>query len=73
MSVLLQIHGHRKRRPTLQEAARQLHVPVQQLDRSYGVKVIDPWGELYVVRSTADELASHGAAHDDPPIGIFTR
>ena len=73
MSVLLQIHGHGNRRPSLREAARQLHMQVEQLDRCYGVKVIDPWSELYVVRSTADEAAAHGAAHEDPPIGIFTR
>jgi hypothetical protein len=73
MSVLLQIQGSRKRRPTLLEAARQLAMPVGHLDRSYGVQVIDPWEELYVVRSTADEAASHGAAQDDPPIGVFTR
>ena len=36
--------------------------PVEQLDRCYGVKIIDPWNELYVVHSTADEgrlMAQH--------------
>jgi hypothetical protein len=73
MPVLLQIQGSRKRRPTLLEAARLLDMPVTQLDGSYGVQIIDPWQELYVVRSMADETASNGVAHDDPHIGIFTR
>jgi len=57
----------------LREAARQLGLQVAQLDGAYGVQLIDPWEELYVVRSMADEAASNGAAHANPPIGIFTR
>jgi hypothetical protein len=39
---MFSIRGSAKRRPTLRDAADQLHVPVDQLDSAYGVQVIDP-------------------------------
>jgi hypothetical protein len=46
----------RGRAPTLEFAAEQLHVAVDDLDRDFGVVAIDPRRGLYCVEVRADRL-----------------
>jgi hypothetical protein len=63
--------------PTLSEAAQQLHVSEEDLDKSFGVQLIDPTKHLYtvLVNQTADQ-PSPGAdpfrgPFSNPGIGLF--
>jgi hypothetical protein len=53
--VLMVVKGD-KGAPTLSDAARQLNVPVEDLDASFGVVAVDPNKGLYSVRVRADHL-----------------
>ena len=53
--VLMVVKGD-KGVPTLIDAARQLRVPVEDVDASFGVVAVDPDKGLYSVRVRPDHL-----------------
>jgi len=53
--VLMVVKGD-KGAPTLSDAARQLKIPIEDLDASFGVVPVDPDQRLYTVRCRADHL-----------------
>jgi len=53
--VLMVVKGDRGA-PTLIDAARQLKLPIEDLDASFGVVPVDPNRGLYSVRACADHL-----------------
>jgi hypothetical protein len=62
--------------PSLGNAARQLKVSVEALDKSFGVALVDPTKGLYAVRLPASQLpANHTPGpqgpFSDPPIEPF--
>ena len=60
---LYQFQFSANRKPTLIEAAREVNLPVSELDQDYGVVLIDPANHYYVVRSAK---ATEGAFADVP-------
>lgn len=50
--------------PSLDEAANQLKVPVEKLDRSFGVQPIDPRSGEYAVMKRDDTV--HGGSPSGP-------
>jgi len=42
-------------KPSLNDAANLLHLPLRALDANFGVVLIDPSRHLYTVRSLADD------------------
>jgi len=60
--------------PSLDEAAVQLHVPVERLDRSFGVQPIDPRSGDYAVMKRDDtdqNSASPRGPFSNPRIDTF--
>jgi hypothetical protein len=54
--VLMNVHGTDGRKPTPAEAAAQLGVTENDLDKEYGVVPVDPANNLYSVQVRADRL-----------------
>lgn len=76
--VLVTIAYRGARRPSLRAAARLLGVRPEDLDRRFGVVVIDPERRLASVRAKASalppDLAARGTVEGpfaDPKIGAF--
>jgi hypothetical protein len=59
--VLMTVHGT-GRPPSLEEAARQLGVGVQDVDASFGVVPVDPANGLYGVQVRADRVPAPAEA-----------
>ena len=58
--------------PSLDEAAGQLHVSVEKLDRTFGVQPIDPRAGDYAVMMRDDaNNGSHGGPFANPRIDTF--
>jgi hypothetical protein len=57
------IHKNGGGMPSMDEAAAQLHVPVEKLDREFGVQPIEPKSGDYAVR------LKENAPHEGAPSG----
>jgi hypothetical protein len=69
-AALLRVKGSRAA-PTLQQAALQLNLSVDDLDADFGVVPLDAEKQLYAVRTITPSRVAPPSAFSDPKIDTF--
>lgn len=75
--ALMTVQGDAQAAPTYESAARQIGVATEDIDRSFGIVLIDPEKSLYAVQARADRIPAATGARPykgpfaDPEIAPF--